>query len=234
MNKKAFLYSGVTFLLMISIMLSMSYLFLQKHSKEQTKIADLELDLAQQVSVDIRDVLAANANNTLADAMADAAFRALNCTAAGGALQSICNALVPTNILSETCGTNLTKWVLNYTNMTLLEIQNNMSALEFKSSITKINYASPNPCGPVPGDYRSFMYYGNISYNITTHTSFYMRLNQTTLFNKTLGIAQIYSVGATKIYEINVTDGTKAVNFNKRVNCTSNLCHPCVVGECFT
>ena len=233
MNKKAFLYSGVTFLLMVSIMISMSYLLLQKHNNEESKITNLALDSMYGIAVDVKNMISTDAYNTLADAMSDASFRALNCTAAGGALPSICNAIVPTNSLSETCGTNLTKWILNYTNITLIEIQNKMSAVEFKSSITQINYVSPSSCGG-SADYRSFTYYGNISYNLTTYTPFYMRLNQTTLFNKTLGIAQIYSVGATKIYEINVTDGTKAVNFNKRVNCTSNLCHPCVVGECFT
>ncbi len=61
-----------------------------------------------------------------------------------------------------------------------------------------------------------------------------MRLNQTVLFNKTLGIAQIYQSGQTWIYEINVTDKTKALDFSKRVNCTSSICRPCAAGECFT
>jgi len=233
MGERAFLYSGVTFLIMVSILLTANYLLLSKHNREESKIADLEIDAIYSTAVDVKNVLSSDSNNALADAMSDATFRALNCTSAGASLPSICNALLPTNILSEQCGTNLSKWVLNYTNVTLLEVQKIITFAEFNSSINKISYTAPDSCGG-SSDYRSFMYYGSISYNLTTYDPFYMQLNQTLLFNKTLGLALIYSSGPTKIYEINVTDWTKAVDFSKRVNCTSNLCHPCIPGECFT
>jgi len=233
MGERAFLYTGITFLIMISILIAANYLLLSKHNREESKITDLEIDSIYSAVVDVKNVLSTNQNNTLADAMSDATFRALNCTYAGGALSSICNALLPTNILSEQCGTNLTKWILNYTNMTLLEIQKTVTFAEFNSSINQVSYQNPVSCGGSL-NYRFFMYYGNVSYNLTTYKPFYMRLNQTVLFNKTLSLANIYSSGPIKIYEINVTDWTKRVDFNKRVNCTSGICHPCAAGECFT
>jgi hypothetical protein len=218
---------------MVSILITANYLLLSEHNREESKITDIEIDSIYGAVIDVKNVLSTNQNNALADAMSDATFRALNCTFAGGALSSICNALLPTNILSEQCGTNLTKWILNYTNMTLLEIQKIITFADFKSSVNQISFKDSGSCGG-SSNYRFFTYYGNISYNLTTQSSFYMRLNQTVLFNKTLSLANVYSSGPMKIYEINVTDSTKRVDFNKRVNCTSGACHPCAAGECFT
>ena len=116
--------------------------------------------------------------------------------------------------------------------MLLLEIKNLITFAEFNFSLTQINYNLPI-CGGPSSTARNFMYYGNISYNFTTYKPFCMQLNQTILFNKTLSLALISS-GSPKIYEINVTDWTKRVDFSKRVTCSGGICRPCAVGECFT
>ena len=212
MNKKAFLYSGVTFLLMISILLSMSYLFLQKHSKEESNIANLQLDLVHEITVDLEDILAKDGNNTFADAMADAAFQAINETHSGQSLTPLCNDLNSTN---KNAKYNITKWILNYTNLTITAMQNYAPLMNLQSVVSNPIVVSGNCSG-------TKMVYiwqkSNISYElILNSSSFYMRLNKTVEHNKNLTIALINNDNFR--YNITIKDETGRIDFSKSITC---------------
>jgi hypothetical protein len=211
MNMKAFLYSGVTFLLMVSIMISMSYLLLQKHSKEQSNIANLQLDLVHEITIDLGDLLAVGGNNTFSDAMADAAFQAINRTPSGSQLTPICNDLSP---IATSPRFNITKWILNYTNLTLTAIQNHAPLLNLKSVVANPTIVT-SACN---GNTIVYIWQkSNISYEITLNdSSFYMRLNQTVVHNKTLTIT--YN-GDNFHYNVTIKDETGKIDFMKNITC---------------
>ncbi len=211
MNKKAFLYSGVTFLLMVSIMLSMSYLFLQKHSKEQSNIANLQLDLLQSIAIDMEDVLSLDGNNTFADAMVDATFQSVNRTSPGANLNQICNDLSPTGLNPRY---NITKWILNYTNLTLTAMQNYAPLMNIKSVVSNPTIVRSSCIG------NAIVYIwqkSNISYELTLNgSSFYMRLNRTVVHNKTLTMT--YN-GDQFHYNLTIKDETGRIDFQKNITC---------------
>jgi len=228
MAKKAFLYTGVTFLLMMTILISANYLFLSKHTASESKNADLEIDVVNNIVGDARAVLITDPNNTVADAISDIVFSSLRSglNIHTGAYQ---NTMDPTHTLSESSRTNLTKWFFNYTNLTLSSI-NRSSILPFNFSypvLISLGYSASFGGAPpfIPATFFVGRYTYKFFYLINVSGSFPMKLNQTLNFSKTLDIRRPKVDPLYYTYCVNITDDkTSLIDFSKEVYCDVTPC----------
>lgn len=228
MARKAFLYTGAAFLVMIAILISANYLFLSKHTATESKNTDLEIDAINNLVNDVRNVIMVDSNNTMADALSDAAFSAIQKSSGSAVpIQQLSSKLDPSNKDSEASFTNISKWLLNYTNITLSKIKSLSSlSINFSYPVSNDLKIATGYRGPPNLPYIfSVSYAANISYILTFNGSTSFMLNQTLQRNKTLSVSQL-TVEIPKNFCIYVTDNTKGTfDFKKGVSCNP-ICAP--------
>jgi len=230
MAKKAFLYTGATFLLMTALLISANYLLLSKHTASESKMANLEIDSVNNLVSDARSMLFTNPNNVLADAMSDAMFFGMNVSGERNP-NVIFQMIDPTNKKSEDYHTNITKWFLNYTNITLSYIEKNypIKVNISEPAIVKVDasgYAYGHP--PVGAQIK---YIVNISYSIALNASTYINITQNLNRTKWLDISGPTSNGFGTIYHIIVYDQSQT-DFEKYINCNNVYCVTCANPTC--
>jgi hypothetical protein len=167
-------------------------------------------------------VVVLDKNNAVTDAMADAAFFAVNQSQNGVHPQTLKNRLDPAHSSSETFHSNMTKWFLNYTRLTLLSM-NKSYILPFNISNISINKFSVITDWRFLGGPSVAMFYGqyfyNLSYILFSNSSFEVNLNQTIVFNKYLEIIR-YNSGYVYCIKVRNTE-TGVLEFDKELICTT-------------
>ena len=222
MARKAFLYTGAAFLIMMTVLIAANYFLLSEHTRYQSKSDALEMDAINNLASDLRHVLILDQNNALVDALSDTAFFAINGSPNGVPIGNLKNSLDPLNSKSETDHTNITKWFLNYANITLLSV-NRSYVLSFNSSHLLSNKVDPairfyNIQG---SPHLDISYAVNFSYVITSNKTFEIKLNQTLVSNYTLRMLQPRLT--TGIYCVYVDNsGTGVTVFSKEVFCDNS------------
>jgi len=232
MARKAFLYTGAAFLVIMTLLISANYLFLSKHTTSESKTVNMQVDIANSLVSDTREVLFLNKNNTAADALSDMAFffmtPGLDPSIISGVVDKAMN---PTRAESENGGTNFTKWFLNYAKLTISDIKRSSPIPVYFSTpiVNSLAYVSKPGKIPInpPLFYRYFI--GNYTYNITfeinVSADYFIRLNQTFNFSKVLEIGQFTDMPNT--YCIRVYDGyTAKWEFSKQIQCDPVPCVP--------
>jgi len=227
---KAFLYTGATFLLMMTILISANYLLLSKHTASESKNADLEIDVVNNLVNDLRGMLVTDPNNVATDTMSDLAFFVITPTTIPSA-GLMDRRMDPKDIKSKNAFSNFTYRFFNYTNETFLKIrQLPFASVKFSFPIlNSLTYDQIGGARPIGGGvvYRYFRgtYTYNFSFEINISASYFVRLYQTLNFSKILEIGQ-YSTDS-KAYCIKVTDGyTSNVDFDKEIYCNPAPCRP--------
>jgi hypothetical protein len=224
MARRAFLYTGITFLIMASILIMANYWTLSQQAKEESQVMNLEIDALHALASNLNGLLASEKDNVIADALSDATFFAINSTSTGLALSSICkNALDPTN---EDASHNISAWILSYINSTLFQINQSFLAANIDYKILSFSKAFDICIGS--NELQSIDYSANISYSLAILEPPYVQLNTTLLRNKTLEIRLIDEGPESKKYGVTVIDETGRIDFNQLVNCRvgQGLCEP--------
>ena len=220
---KAFLYSGIVFLIMISTLVAANYMLISKHSVGKMQASDLEVDTFLHIGNNLEKVLATDVNNTVADAVSDAAFYVLTL----GAISpiDICQNLQ----YSGEGSIPVVLWVENYTNVTMRQIESLIPQISIDN--ISFNFAALN-CIPTETNTVKKLQM-NISatllFNISLDFSNTQIIKNIT-FNKTLNIMRTSPPNQVSptFFDVNVTDmKTKRTDFNKNVMCVMNQgCSP--------
>ena len=222
MARRAFLYTGITFLIMASILILANYWTLSQQAKEESQVMNLEIDALYALTSNLNGLLAADKNNVIADALSDATFFAINSTSTGFGLPSLCNALDPTK---QDAAQNISKWIFKYINSTLFQINKSFPVVNIDYSILLFSKSFDICKGD--DNFRSIDYSANISYSLAILEPPYVQLNRTLLRNKTLEIRLIPDTNP-NIYEIKVIDETDRIDFDQFIICREvNLKNSC-------
>jgi len=222
---KAFLYTGIVMLIMIGVLVSANYVFLTGHQSSESELKVLEMDSVGFIEADVKNMLARDGNNTLADAMSDAAFVALG--TGTDSIPTICNRLDPKNPASQVApyGANISKWIADYSGRMFANVTNITLAkfTSFRNTPSSYTQAVAPTC--------RISYQANISYFVIKESPFYMALNQSVIHNKTLEVTNTLfdPVGGTFYYTITVKDqimlgGSYRTDFSKTVGCSLGKC----------
>ncbi len=229
MAKTAFLYTGVTFLVMMTVLIAANYFLLSEHIRYELKSASLEMDIVNNLVSDVRHVTILDPNNALVDAMSDVSFRAI--ILASGIPSTLKNLLDQNTTVSQTSNTNITKWFLNYTNMTFLDIER-YSPLAINFSYPTVNFIDQTTWPKDgPTDMKIIVdYLISISYNLTANSTFETRLTQTLVTNHSLTVSMLND--PLGVYCITVKNAdTGLTSFYKEVYCNPT-CNPRPITNC--
>jgi hypothetical protein len=196
---KAFLYTGTVFLIMVGVLLSANFLFLSKHGKGQAQIADMQMDLANNIANDMKRIAVWDKNNIMADAMSDAAY---------GAVMSKNNLNAMCSDLKTQLGQNdIQAKIKDYITATFSEITSLQPSVTFGNlQVNTLTVTQTATC--------VLNIYANFSYIIKIDSSFSLLLNRTLIGNKTLTLQN----PSGNTYNIFVDDGvTGARDFSTSV-----------------
>lgn len=220
MARRGFLYIGITFLIMLAILISANYLFMSKHTSQGiSKTEAMEIDLTKNMGVGVKNIIVFDANNSVSDALSDAAYQAIDTFGnAHPSTNALCTRLDPTKTESRTYGTNVTQWVWDYADLTFLSVQNAIMPLELKYSIINVT-ADMSACSTT-----GIKILFNSTYNVTANSSdIFMRANFTAIHKKNLRITRTASSSPGWIYDIIVTDESGRTDFSNKVYCPSGF-----------
>lgn len=238
MARKAFLYTGVTFLVMMTVLITANYFLLSEHTRASSKSTILEIDAVNNLVSDVRHVTVSDMNSTLDDALTDVGFLAINqtCWFPQSPVLYFVTILTPSNPASDPHFINVSKWLLNYTNITLSKIKSlsslnvNFSSLVSNNVKFSTGFQDNLLLGrPVPPYYIfALNYVANLSYTLTYNGSTFIQLNQTLQKNKQLTITQLTPTATfPRQFCVYVTDqDTSNTEFRKAVICSSSTCLP--------
>ena len=204
----------------MTVLIAANYFMLSEHTRYQSKSDALEMDAINNFASDVRHVIVLDKNNAVTDAMADAAFFAINRTQNGVHPSALKNRLDPIHSQSETFYSNMTKWFLNYTKLTLLSM-NKSYILPLNISNISVNKFSATTGWRFLGGPADTLFYGQYTYSFSyvlfSNSSFEVNVNQTIVLNKYLEIIRHTSGYVYCIKIINIENNI--VEFYEEVAC---------------
>ena len=196
---------------MTCILISTNYLFITKQNIKQSEITNMEIDSVFNTASDALDVIARTNNNTIADAMSDAAFDAIKATGNGGA-SAVCSKLAAGG------ANDISLKASSYIDTTLAQVNSLVQPTTITYSKTLTIDSSQCAGGTIK-------LIASLPLNVSRSTSSTILSNQVISTTKTMLITF-----ATNTYRIRISDSVYNLaqyEFDKQVSCSGvNSCTP--------